>query len=133
MLTTMNSFLRIVSFVPRKVWTYTKSINTALEAPLGISKKLSDFEIYITKLLGGTTGAVGVGKGTVDAAEAFACNDGVCFVVSCVGVAADSLQILACWVPGPNITNLVTVPISWGCKTFVWACKNKTLPWKGGC
>ena len=107
----MNSFIKVVTFVPRKAWNYTKALNTALKAPLGISKKFSDLEIYLTKLIGGTTGACGMGKGVADAA----CSDGVCFVVSCVGCAADSLQILACWVPGPNITNLVTVPISWGC------------------
>lgn len=123
----MSKFLKIVTFVPRKLWNSTKSINTALEAPLGISKKLSEFEVYLTKLIGGTTE-----KGVADAAEAYACKDGVCFVVSCVGCAADGLQIIAFWVPEPNITNLVTVPISWGCKTFVWSCKNKTLPWKGG-
>ena len=129
----MSKFLKIVTFIPRKAWNYTKAFNVALEAPLGISKKLTDFEVYLTKLIGGTTGACGLGKGAADAAEAYACKDGVCFVVSCVGCAADCLQIVACWVPGPNVTNLVTVPVSWGCKTFVWSCKNKTLPWKGGC
>ena len=129
----MGIIIKTATFIPRKLWNYTKALNIALEAPLGISKKLSDLEIYITKLIGGSTGAMGVGKGTADAAEALACKDGVCFVVSCIGVTADGLQILTCWVPGPNITSLVTMPISWGCKTFVWACKNKTLPWTGGC
>ena len=92
----MNSLFKVVTFVPRKVWNYTKAINTALEAPLEISKKLSDFEVYLTKLIGGTTGACGIGKGTVDAAEAYACQNGVCFVVSCIGCAADGLQIVAC-------------------------------------
>ena len=129
----MNKIFQIVTFVPKKIYNYTKALNTALEVPLGVSKKLSDSETYLTKLFGGTTGACGFGKGAADAAEAYACQDGVCFVVSCVGVAADGLQIIACWVPGPNITNLVTMPVSWGCKTFVWSCKNKTLPWKAGC
>lgn len=129
----MYSFVKVVTFIPRKAWNYTKSLNTLLEAPAGFSKKMSDFEKYITKLIGGTTGAMGVGKGAADAAEAIACQDGVCFIVSCVGVTADGLQMLASWAPGPNITTLITMPISAGCKTFVWACKNKTLPWKGGC
>jgi len=129
----MNQFLQVMTFVPRKAWNYTKAINTAMEAPLGISEKFSALETYITKLFGGTTGSCGLGKGAADAAEALACQDGVCFVVSCIGCTADGLQILACWVPGPNITTLVTMPLSWGCKTFVWACKNKTLPWKGSC
>ena len=38
--------IKVATFVPRKIFNYTKSINTALEAPLGISKKLSDFEVY---------------------------------------------------------------------------------------
>jgi len=128
-----SSLVKVVTFIPRKVYNYTKSFNIFLEAPLGISNKLSDFEVYVTKLLGGTTGACGFGKGVVDAAEAWACQDGVCFVVSCIGCGADTLQMIACWVPGPNITNLVTVPVSWGCKTFVWSCKNKKLPWNAGC
>ena len=129
----MGKIFQVATFIPRKVWNYTKSINTALEAPLGISEKFSSLETYFTKLFGGTTGSCGLGKGAADAAEAIACQDGVCFVVSCVGCVADGLQLIACWVPGPNVTTLITMPLSWGCKTFVWACKNKTLPWKGGC
>lgn len=131
--TLMSKILKIVTFVPRKLLNYTKAINTALEAPLGISEKFSALEAYTTKLFGATTGSCGLGKGAADAAEALACKDGVCFFVSCVGCTADTLQIIACWVPGPNITTVVTMPLSWGCKTFVWACKNKTLPWKTGC
>ena len=87
---------------------------------------------YLTKLTGATTGAAGVAKGTVDVIEALVCQDGICFVVSCVGIAADSLQICASFVPGPNVTTLVTTPISLGCKVFVWSCKKSKLPW-GSC
>ena len=129
----MNRLINIVTFVPRKVYKYTKSLNTAFGTPLVVSKKLSEFETYITKLFGGTTGACGFGKRVTDIAEVYACQDGVCFVVSCIGVGADCLQIIAWWVPGLNTTNLVTMPVSWGYKTFIWSLKKKTFPWKGNC
>jgi len=70
-------------------------------------------------------------KGTIDALEALVCQDGVCFVVSCTGVTADFLQVCASFVPGPNVTALVTTPVSVGYKVFVYCCKNAKLPWKG--
>lgn len=59
----MGKLTKVLTFVPRKAWNYTKSINTALEAPLGISEKFSAMEAYFTKLFGGTTGSCGLGKG----------------------------------------------------------------------
>lgn len=129
----MNKIFKVVTFVPRRLWNYTKSINTLLEAPTGIKEGASSTLEYWSKLTGATTGVAGIGKGAADALEAYACQDGVCFVISCIGVGADTLQVLASFVPGPNVTSIVTLPVSVGCKTFVWACKNKTLPWKGGC
>lgn len=111
-----------------KVFRYPESLNTVLEAPLGVKEQTGKTFIFVTKLTGATTGAAGAAKGAVDAAEAFACGDGVCFVVSCVGVAADFLQVVAIFVPGPNVTALVTTPISVGCKVFVWCCKRSKLP-----
>ena len=73
------------------------------------------------------------GKGAADAAVAYACDDGVCFVVSCVGYGIDALQFRASFAPGPNITTVVTLPISVACKTFVMVCKNQILLWKKGC
>lgn len=67
----------------------------------------------MTNSTGATTG------GALDAAEAFACGDAVCFVVSCVGLSADYLQVIASFVPGPNVTALVRTSISVGCKVFV--------------
>jgi hypothetical protein len=129
----MNKVFRIITFVPRKLFNYTKGINKLLEAPIAIEAKWSAFEEWCTKMFGSTTGGVLFGKGASDAAVAYACKDGVCFVVSCVGCVADALQFIASFAPGPNVTVIVTLPISAGCKTFVWACKNQTLPWNAGC
>lgn len=127
----MPKFLKVVTFPFRKVYSLTKGLNDAIEAPTAIGNAANDGFKYATKITGATTGAAGAAKGTVDALEALACKDGVCFVVSCIGTAADSLQVLASFVPGPNVTALVTTPISVGCKTFVWCCKRSKLPWSG--
>lgn len=127
----MNKFFRVITFVPRKVYNYTKSLNTALEAPLAIGDKWTSFEKWVTKVFGSTTGGALFGKGAADAAIAYACDDGVCFVISCIGCGFDALEFLASFVPGPNITVVITLSGSVACKTFVWACKNQTLPWKG--
>jgi hypothetical protein len=121
------------------VWPYYKfrricgSINTIVEGPLQAKESGAKLYDYMTKLVGVSIGGVGAGKGTADAVEALVCGDGICFVVSCVGVAADGLQVAASFVPGPNLTTVVTLPISLGCKTFVWACKKSKLPWRSAC
>ena len=86
---------------------------------------------YVTKLTGATTGAAGAAKGTVDLAEAIACQDGICAFVSAVGVAADGLQVCTSFIPGPNVTAVVTMPVSVGCKVYVGCCKKSKLPWRG--
>ena len=85
---------------------------------------------YCTKLVGVTTGAAGVGKGSVDIVEAIVCRDGIGAAVYAVGIAAASIQICASFIPGPNVTSLVTTPVSVGCKVFVWVCKNSKIPWR---
>ena len=40
------------------------------------------------------------------------CLDGICAVVSTIGIAADGLQTCTSFIPGPNITAVVTMPIS---------------------
>ncbi len=119
--------------MPRKVLNYTKSVNTAIEAPLAIGHKWTSFEKWVTKLFGSTSAGALFGKDASDAVIAYACADGVCFVVSCIGCGFDTLQFLASFVPGPNVTAVVTLPGSVACKMFVWGCKNQKLPWKGGC
>lgn len=128
----ISKIKQIALWPARKIFNYTKSINTLLEAPTGIKEKADKALVWTSKLVGATTGSAGAAKGTVDALEALACQDGVCFIVSCVGVGANTLQVMTSFVPGPNVTALVTTPISVGCKVFVWCCKRSKLPW-GGC
>ena len=79
-----------------------------------------------------STCAAGATKGIVDMLEAVACQDGVCAVVSGIRVYADGLSMAAFFIPGPNVMTVVTVPISVGCKVFVYCCKKaKKMPW--GC
>jgi hypothetical protein len=123
------SFLKkIVLFIPNKII----KINSALEKALGLPEKAEKGFVMGTKVLGAGTGAAQAGKGSADLAEAIVCQDGVCAVVSGIGLAADCLQICGSFVPGPNVTVAITVPVSYFCKTFVWACKRSKLPF-GGC
>lgn len=126
----MNKLFQVLTFIPRKAWRVAQNVNKILEAPVAIEGRWTAFEQWVTKMFGGSSAGVLFGKGASDAAIAYACKDGVCFVVSCVGCGFDTLQFIACFVPGPNITTVVTLPVSVACKTFVWACKNQTLPWK---
>jgi hypothetical protein len=83
---------------------------------------------YVTKVTGVSTGAADAAKETVDMLEAVACQDGLCAVISGVGVCADGLSMATSFIPGPNVTTVVTV----GCKVFVYCCKKaKKMPW--GC
>ncbi len=94
----------MVTFVPRKIY-----INTAIEAPLASGDKWTSFEKWVTKVFGSTTGGALFGKGAADGAIAYACDDGVCFVVSCIGCGFDALQFLASFVPGPNFTRFCSL------------------------
>jgi hypothetical protein len=119
---------KIVMFIPNKLISINKNVDKILEFPETTDKLFT----YVTKVTGATTGAAGVAKGSVDLAEAIACKDGICAFVSAIGVTADGLQICTSFIPGPNVTALVTMPISLGCKVFVWCCKKSKLPW-GNC
>lgn len=128
----MSKLFHQASWPIRKLYNYTKAINDAVQAPTVIGNAANDALDYTTKFVEATTGAARFAKGLCDALEALACQDGICFVVSCVRTTADTLQIIASYIPGPNVTALVTAPISVGCKVFVWCCKRSKLPW-GGC
>ncbi len=119
---------KIVMFIPNKLIAINNNVDKIIEVPEKTDKVFN----YVTKVAGATTGAAGAAKGSVDLAEAIACQDGICAVVSAVGVAADSLHICASFITGPNVTAIVTIPISVGCKVFVWCCKRSKLPW-GSC
>ena len=108
------------------------NINQSTDNMVKISETADKTLTYVTKVTGISTGAAGAAKGTVDMLEAIACQDGICAVVSGIGVCADSLSIAASFIPGPNVTTIVTVPVSVGCKVFVYCCKKaKKMPW--GC
>lgn len=78
-----------------------------------------------------TTGGMGAAKGTVDMIEDLACQDYVCFTVDTIGVCADVITCCTSFLPGLNVTSVVTIPISMSCKTFRWCCKRAGLPF--GC
>lgn len=119
---------KVVMFVPNKLIVINNNFEKVITLPETADKTFT----YVTKVVGATTGSAGIAKGSVDFAEALSCQDGVCAFVSGVGVAADSLQICTSFIPGPNITSIVTMPVSVGCKVFVWCCKKSKLPW-GSC
>jgi hypothetical protein len=129
----MVGFIKVITFPFRTIYGYVKSVNTLLNAPVVIGDKYNSMYTTTTKVVGVTVGSCGAAKGVADAAEALACQDGVCFVVSCVGASADVLHMLASFVPGPNFTAVVTVPLSMGCKTFVYCCKRGKMPWNRMC
>jgi len=88
-----------------------RNINTATDNVVKISEKTDKALTYVSKATGVSTGAA---KGTIDMMEAIACQDGVC---------ADGLSIATSFIPGPNVTTLVTLPVSVFCKVFVHCCK----------
>jgi hypothetical protein len=124
-----SSIKNAVLYIPRLLI----NINDSVEKVAKITDKADQGFTYVTKVAGISVGAGGAAKGTVDFLEALVCQDGVCAVVSAVGVCADGLSIATSFIPGPNITTVVTVPISVGCKVFVYCCKNAKLPWKRMC
>lgn len=108
--------LKLVMYILDKLVTINKNINKVMNFHETADKSFT----YMTKVTGATTGAAG----------AVACQDGVCALISAIGVSADG--ICTSFIPGPNVTAIVTMPISVGCKVFVWCCKKSKLPW-GGC
>lgn len=115
----------IVGWVP----SVLKNVNQSVESVAKVTDTTDKTLTYITKVTGATTGAAGAAKGTVDFMEAVACQDGICATVSAIGVCADGLSIATSFIPGPNVTTVITLPVSVGCKVFVWCCKRSKLPW----
>jgi hypothetical protein len=108
-----------------------KSFNQTFSNSAGITDSAQKTYTHFTKKVGASAGSAGLAKGAVDCAEAVACGDGVCAAVSAVGCLADGLTLMTNFIPGPNVSTIITVPVSVGCKTFVWCCKRSKLPW--GC
>lgn len=105
-------------------------INDSSDKLVRISKTADKTLTYVTKVTGVSTGAAGAAKGTLDVLEALACQDGVCALVGTIGVCADGLSLATSFIPGPNVTTVIAVPVSVACKIFVYGCKNaKKMPW----
>ena len=62
-------------------------------------------------------------KGTIDVIKSVACQDGICAIISDIGVCAEGLSMATSFLPGPNVTLVITVLISVSCKFFVFCCK----------
>lgn len=108
-----------------------KAFNQTCTKSVVITESVEKSYVHMTKVLGASTGSAGLAKGSIDLAEALACQDYVCASVSAVGCFADAISLCTTFLPGANISTVVTVPVSIGCKTFVWACKGAKVPW--GC
>ena len=119
---------KVITYVPNKIIAINNNVNKIINLPTAADKTFT----YFTKVTCATTGAAGAAKGTLDLTESIAYQDGICAFVLAIGVAADSLQICTSFIPGPNVTAVVTMPVSVGCKVFVCCCKKSKLPW-GGC
>lgn len=62
----MNKIFQVVTFVSRKIYNSTKSINQLLEAPVAMVNKWTDFEKWVTKVFGATSTLEAVFKGHID-------------------------------------------------------------------
>jgi hypothetical protein len=115
-------------------FNYVKStlynVNNITANFAGVSQNTKQAGELASRTATSVTGGMSLMKGGTDAAKALLCNDGPCFVISCIGCVADGLQIIGSYAPGPNVTVVVTMPVSWSCKTLVWLCRRDgTLPW----
>jgi hypothetical protein len=118
-----------MSFIT-KLYEATTKFNILLDKSLSSAEKMERLYVYASKTLGVTSGGALLGKGAFDLTEAIICKDGICAIVSFIGCAADTLQLITTFVPGGNATTLATLPISLGCKTFVQSCKSSKFFFK---
>ena len=51
----------------------------------------------------------------INDSTAVACQDGLCSVMSSIGVCADGLLLAASFIRSPTVTIIVTVPVSVSC------------------
>jgi hypothetical protein len=85
--------------------------------------KISKTSETSSKVVVTTVGSTSLVKGAFDIAEDLVCQDYVCLTVDCIGVCADVLTVLTSFIPGPNVTSVVTIPVSTSCKFFRWCCQ----------
>ena len=74
-----------------------------------------------------TTGAAGIAKGALDRAEDLVCQDYVYLIVDCIGVCVYVLTCCTSFIPGSNVTFVITIPVSVGSKIFRWCCTRSIL------
>ena len=114
------------------LWSFLKNINDTTDNMVKLRETADKTLIYVTKVTGVYTGAAGSAKRTVNMLKAVACHNGICAVISGIGVCADGISIATSFITGPNITTIITVTIYAGCKVLVYCCKKaKNMPW--GC
>lgn len=105
-------------------------IQTIRHILVGVNQTVSNLGASVDatrKTVVTTVGATSFAKGAVDIAEDLVCQDYVCLTVDCIGVTCDLLTTFTSFVPGPNVTSVVTIPVSFGCKTFRWCCTKSML------
>lgn len=97
----MKKLFQVLTFVLRKAWSITKNVNKVRESLVAIEVKRTTFEQWVTKMFGGTSAGVFLGKEASDAAVGYACD----------GCGFDALQFVACFVFESNITAVITLPM----------------------
>jgi hypothetical protein len=108
----VNLFLSLLDF--KYVILTVKNINHSTDNMVKISETADKILTYVTKVTGVSTGDAGTTKRIVDMLEAIVCQDGIC---------ADGLSMATLFISRPNVTTVVTVPLSIGCNSFDWCCK----------
>lgn len=97
-----------------------------------IIKQSSIFDNEISQILGIGVGLNGIQDGIEDAVKSYIKGNKVCCAISVVGICADAIQVVASTTPAAKTTLIITLPISTGCKSFVWYC-NSPGNIVGGC
>ena len=116
-----NFIKKTILFIRKKLVPINNSVNKRWDLPDKADKTFP----YATKLVGSS-------GGSADVIEAVVCQDEICAILSAVGLAADGLEISTFFLPGPNLTGIIPIPVSIGPKLFVYGCKKSKLAW-GGC
>jgi hypothetical protein len=72
----------------------------------------------VSKTVATTVGGASLIKGTGDIVQDLVYQDYVYLTVDCIGVCANVLTVLTSFVPGPNVTSVITIPALTSCKFF---------------
>lgn len=100
-----------------------QAFNKTFSNAAGVTESAHKTYTHLTKMGGASVCSVGFSKGAIDTMEAVACGDKVCTVVSLIGCTADCVGFVTSYIPGANVSTVITIPISVGCKSFVYFCK----------